>query len=209
MKIEVHNIEGKKVENMEISDLIFGLPKNDDLVHQVSVSLAANKRESIAHTKTRGERAGSGRKPWKQKGTGRARVGSVRTPLWKKGGIVFGPRSDRNYKKKINSKMNVKAILLVLSGKARDKEICVIDKMEIAERKTKEVAKLMKNLKILGKTLIVFGEKEKNMMIAGRNLKDAQNISLNQLNVLDMLRSRNLLVSKDSIRKIEEKYTKK
>ena len=208
MKIEVYNIEGKKVEDMEVSDLVFGLSKNDDLVHQVAVSLAANKRESIAHTKNRGERAGSGRKPWKQKGTGRARVGSVRTPLWKKGGIVFGPRSDRNYKKKINNKMNVKAILSTLSGKARDKEIYIIDKMEVSEKKTKEIVKIMKNLKISGKTLIAFGEKERNLMPVSRNLKNTKNILSDQLNVLDMLNNRNLLISKDSVKQIEKKYAK-
>jgi len=208
MKIVVYNIEGKKVEDMELSDSVFGVYKNDDLVHQVAVSLGANKRESIAHTKTRGERAGSGRKPWKQKGTGRARVGSVRSPIWKKGGIVFGPRSDRNYKKKINCKMNIKAILSVLSGKAKDNEIYIVDRMELPEKKTKEMAKVIKNLKISGKTLLVFGKKEKDIMLASRNLKDAQNIFSDQLNVLDMLNSRNMLISKDSIKQIEKKYSK-
>lgn len=208
MKISVYNIEGKKVEDMDLSDSVFGISKNDDLIHQVAVSLGANKRESIAHTKTRGERSGSGRKPWKQKGTGRARVGSVRSPIWKKGGIVFGPRSERNYKKKINSKMNIKAILSVLSGKAKDKEIYVVDKMELPEKKTKEMAKVVKNLKISGKTLLVFGKTEKDAMLASRNLKDAQNIFSDQLNVLDMLSSKNMLISKESIKKIEKKYSK-
>jgi large subunit ribosomal protein L4 len=208
MKISVYNIEGKKVEDMDLSDSVFGISKNDDLVHQVAVSLGANKRESIAHTKTRGERAGSGRKPWKQKGTGRARVGSVRSPIWKKGGIVFGPRSERNYKKKVNSKMNIKAILSVLSGKAKDKEIYVVDKMELPEKKTKEMAKVVKNLKISGKTLLVFGKTEKDAMLASRNLKDAQNIFSDQLNVLDMLSSKNMLISKESIKQIEKKYSK-
>jgi large subunit ribosomal protein L4 len=208
MKINVYNIEGKKVEEMELSDLVFGISKNDDLVHQVAVSLSANKRESIAHTKTRGERAGSGRKPWKQKGTGRARVGSVRSPIWKKGGIVFGPRSERNYKKKINSKMNVKAILSVLSGKAKDKEIYIVDKMELPDKKTKEMARVIKNLKISGKVLAVFGKKEKESMLASRNLKNTQNIFSDQLNVLDMLSSRNMLISKESIKQIEKKYSK-
>jgi len=208
MKIEVYNIEGKKIEDMEISDFVFGLSRNDELVHQVVVSLAANKRESISHTKTRGERAGSGKKPWKQKGTGRARVGSVRTPVWKKGGIVFGPRSERNYKKKINRKMNTKAILSVLSGKAKDKEIYVIDKMKISDKKTKEMAKVLKNLDLSGKTLMVFNDKERELMLASRNLKNVQNILSKQLNILDMLNNKNMLISKDSIREIEKKYIK-
>jgi large subunit ribosomal protein L4 len=208
MKMKVYNLEGDKVEEMELSDSVFGLSKNDDLVHQVATTLYGNKRIAISHTKTRGERAGSGRKPWKQKGTGRARVGSVRTPIWKKGGIVFGPRSDRNYKKKINNKMNAKAIMAVLSGKVRDNELVVIDKLAFPEQKTKEVSKALENLKIMGKTLIVFNDKERSQVLASRNIKSVENILSNELNVLDMLNNKNLLISKESIREIEKKYSK-
>ena len=109
-KVSVYNLEGKKVEDIEVSETVFGLPKNDDLVHQVYVSQLANGRQVLAHTKTRGERSGSGIKPWRQKGTGRARVGSLRTPTWRGGGVAFGPRKDRNFTKKINKKMNALAI---------------------------------------------------------------------------------------------------
>jgi large subunit ribosomal protein L4 len=208
-EIKVYNLEGKEIEKMQVSDSVFAVPQNDDLIHQIVVSEAANKRQVLAHTKTRGERAGSGRKPWRQKGTGRARVGSVRTPIWKKGGIVFGPRSDRNFKKKINKKMNARAIAIVLSGKLKDKEIYVIDKFELAGKKTKEMAKILKNLKITGQTLIAYGEKEKDLRIAGRNIKNSENILTEQLNVLDMLNNRYLLMSKDSIVYLDKKYSKK
>src|SRR3989339_2196997 len=119
MKIEVYNLAGKKIEDIEASDAVFGLPGNDELLHQVYVAISANQRQVLAHTKTRGERAGSGKKPWRQKGTGRARVGSVRTPVWKKGGVVFGPRKDRNFSQKINQKMKAQAIRMVLAEKLK------------------------------------------------------------------------------------------
>jgi large subunit ribosomal protein L4 len=205
-KIKVYNLEGKEIEEMQISDSVFGLPKNDDLVHQIVVAMDANKRQVLADTKTRGERAGSGIKPWKQKGTGRARVGSRRTPLWKKGGVVFGPNNDRNYKQKINKKMNQKAIATVLSGKLKDKEIFVIDKLNFTEKKTKQVAAMFRSFKVRGKTLLAFSNEEKDLRLLSRNLSKVENILTAQLNVLDMLRNKNLFMSKESIVFLEDKY---
>jgi large subunit ribosomal protein L4 len=204
--LKVYNLEGKEIEEMQISDSVFGLPKNDDLVHQIVVAMDANKRQVLADTKTRGERAGSGIKPWKQKGTGRARVGSRRTPLWKKGGVVFGPSNDRNYKQKINKKMNQKAIATVLSGKLKDQEIFVIDKLSFSQKKTKQVAEMLLNFKIKGKTLMAFCDSEKEFRIVSRNLAKVENILTPQLNVLDMLRNKNLFMSKESVMYLEEKY---
>jgi large subunit ribosomal protein L4 len=206
-KVATYNLEGKELEKMDLSDQVFSLPKNDDLVHQVAIAIAGNRRLNLAHTKTRGERAGSGIKPWRQKGTGRARVGSVRTPVWKKGGIVFGPRSERNYSKKINKKMNARAIAIVLSGKLQDKMIFVIDKLELGERKTKKMAEAIKKLKIKGRTLMAFSSKEKDVMIASRNIAKFENIPVDQLNVLDMLNNKNILISKESILYLEKKYS--
>lgn len=206
MKVKVYNLEGKETEEMEISDSVFGLKKNDELVYQVFVSISANIRQALAHTKNRGERAGSGIKPWRQKGTGRARAGSVRSPIWKKGGVAFGPRSDRNYEKKINKKVNAKAIAIVLSGKLKDDELRVIDKLELAQNKTKLMARALDNLKIKGKTLIAYFGKEKELRIAGRNIDKVSNILTEQLNVLDMLNNKNILMSKDSVKFLEKKY---
>ena len=205
-KVTVYNSEGKAVEELEISDAVFGLPKNDDLVHQIVAATEANQRQVLADTKTRGERAGSGIKPWKQKGTGRARVGSRRTPLWKKGGVVFGPSNDRNYKKKINKKMNQKAIAVVLSGKLKDKQLFVLDSLNFSEKKTKKAAGMITNLKIKGRTLLSYIEGEKDNRLISRNLKNVENILTEQLSVLDMLRNRNLVMSKDSVLFLEEKY---
>ena len=207
MKISVYNLEGKEIEKMELSDSVFGVSKNDDLLHQAYVAIVSNRRQVLAHTKTRGERAGSGIKPWRQKGTGRARVGSVRTPVWRKGGIVFGPRNDRNFEKNINKKMNAKAIVMALSAKAKDEELKIIDKIEFAGNKTKEAARLFNNLKLSGKILCAFSQKEKDFRRASRNVEKLENIMADQLNVADVLDNKYLVMSKDSVKGIEKKYS--
>ncbi|MFA6047942.1 MAG: 50S ribosomal protein L4 [Parcubacteria group bacterium] len=208
MKIKVYNLQGKPVKDIELSDSVFGLPLNADLVHQVAMAITGNMRQVLAHTKNRGDRAGSGKKPWKQKGTGRARVGSVRTPVWRKGGVAFGPRSDRNFKKKVNRKMNAKAIAMVMSGKVKDKELIVVDDLEMNEKKTKEMAKALINLKIKGRTLMAYSEKEKGMRLASKNIKKVENTLTAQLNVLDMLNNKYLVMSVESVKYLEGKYGK-
>lgn len=207
-KIKIQNLEGKETEDLEISDSVFAVPMNKDLVRQVAMIISGNKRQTLAHTKNRGERAGSGIKPWRQKGTGRARVGSVRTPVWRKGGVAFGPRSDRNFKRKINKKMNSKAITMVLSGKLKDKELVVVDKLDLAEKKTKFMAKALLNLKVKGSALIAFSGKEKDLRVVSRNIKKIENILVAQINVLDMLNNKYLVMSKESVKYLEDKYKK-
>jgi large subunit ribosomal protein L4 len=206
MKIAVYNLEGKETEKLDLADSVFGLSGNEDLVHQVAVALMANQRQVLADTKTRGERAGSGIKPWRQKGTGRARVGSVRTPVWRKGGIVFGPTSVRNFKKKINKKVNARAITLVLSEKLKNNELRVVDAIMLPQKKTKEVARMIGNLKIKGTVLIAFSNKEKDFRLSARNIKKVTTLLTNQINVLDMLKNKYLVVSKESVKYLEEKY---
>jgi large subunit ribosomal protein L4 len=205
-KVKLYNTQGEEVKEIELNDTVFGLPKNDDLVHQIFVSLGANQRQVLAHTKNRGERAGSGIKPWKQKGTGRARVGSVRTPTWRGGGVAFGPTKERNFKKKINKKMNAKAIATVLSGKLRDGEIIVIDKLALQANKTKEMAQVLNNLKIRGRILMGFATEEKALRAYSRNIENVNNILIEKLNVLDMLNNKNLIISYDSVKYLEDKY---
>ena len=206
MLVKLYNTTGKEVKEIEVSDAVFGLPKNDDLVHQVFVSIGANQRQVLAHTKTRAERSGSGIKPWKQKGTGRARVGSLRTPTWRGGGIAFGPNKDRNFKRKINKKMNSKAIATVLSGKLRDGEIVVLDKLSLKEKKTSEMAQVLRNLNIKGRILIGFSPEERDLRMYSRNIEKVNNILVEKLNVLDMLNNKNLIITLDSIKYLEEKY---
>ncbi|HPN96434.1 MAG TPA: 50S ribosomal protein L4 [Candidatus Moranbacteria bacterium] len=207
-KAKLFNQEGKEIKDITLADSVFGLPANDDLVHQVMVAISGNKRQVLAHTKNRGERAGSGIKPWRQKGTGRARVGSVRTPVWRKGGVVFGPRNDRNFSRKINKKMNSLAIAVTLSGKLRDGELMIVDKLETKEKKTKKMAEILKNLKIKGKILMAFSDSEKDLKMISRNIENVNNIMTSQLNVLDMLNNKNLLMSQESVKFLEEKYKK-
>ncbi|HEX7586025.1 MAG TPA: 50S ribosomal protein L4 [Patescibacteria group bacterium] len=205
---QVYNLEGKKTEELKLADSVFGLPANDDLVHQVYVGLMSNKRQVVADTKTRGERAGSGIKPWRQKGTGRARVGSVRTPVWRKGGVVFGPKSDQNFKKKINKKINVKALVTVLSGKLKDEELVIVDKLDLTEKKTKKMSEAIKKLNIKGSILLSFSDSEKEMIRVSRNLPKVKNTFTSQLNVLDILNKKNLILSKESVKYLESKYKK-
>lgn len=207
-KAAVYNLEGKKTEDMSLSEEVFGLPMNNELLHQAYVTIQANQRKVLAHTKDRGERAGSGRKPWKQKGTGNARVGSVRTPVWRKGGIIFGPTKERNFKKKINKKMMKKAILIALSAKLKSKNILVLEKIELSEKKTRKFAEIFKNLKIKGSALIGFYAKEKDCQLYSRNLKRVINISTSNLNVFDIMNNKNLILSKESVKYLEEKYKK-
>ncbi len=190
---------------MALSD-IFNMPANDSLLHQVYVAQSANRRQVLAHTKDRAETAGSGKKPWAQKGTGRARTGAARNPIWRGGGTIFGPTKNRNFKKKINDKMKRKALLIALSEKARSKNFMVVDEMKLKEKKTKEFAKALKNLKIKGSALIGISDSEKDIYLCSRNIPKADPISVKQLNVFDILNHKNLILSKESVKFLEEKY---
>ena len=208
MKFPVHNLEGKKVKDIELADLVFALPKNDVLLHQIYVARYANQRQVLAHTKDRAERAGSGKKPWRQKGTGRARVGSVRSPIWRKGGVIFGPTKDRNFKKDFSKKMNRKAIAVALSGKLADKEVVIVDSLKMKEVKTKAMSKSLEALKLKGSVLIAFSKNEKDSKKASRNIARVDNIDVENLNVFDILKHKYLAVSEEGIKIIEGKYKK-
>ena len=205
-KIAVYNISGKKVEDLELSSSVFGVPSNDSLLHQVYVSAAANARKVIAHTKGRGEVSGSGKKPWRQKGTGNARVGSVRTPVWRKGGVVFGPTKERNFSKSINLKMKRRALVVALSEKVRNKKLTVLRKMELVDKKTKAFASCIKNLKLEGNILFGFSDDEKELRLYSRNLSRVRNVLTRNLNVNDVLNFPNLVLSKLSIEYLENKF---
>ncbi len=146
IEVKVYNQEGKSVSTLALPSEIFGLSWNADLVHQVVTSMQASARQPIAHTKTRGEVRGGGKKPWKQKGTGRARHGSSRSPIWVGGGVAHGPRNDKDYSRKINKKMKAKAIYTILSGKMRDGEMIFLDSFSLSESKTKQAKSVLSNL---------------------------------------------------------------
>lgn len=204
--VKVYNTKGEKVEDLELSDTVFDLKENNDLLHQAYITISGNQRQVLAHTKDRGERSGSGKKPWRQKGTGNARAGSVRSPLWRKGGVTFGPTKDKNFKRKINKKMMKKAIRIVLSGKVRSKSLLVLEKISLAKKKTAEFSNILKNLKIKGSMLISFNNTERELRLFSRNIEKVKNILTENLNVYDMLNNKYLILSKDSVKYLEEKY---
>ena len=161
-KIDVYNMEGKKVSDVELNDNVFGIEPNEAIVHSVLVNYLANQRQGTQSTKTRSEVSGGGRKPWRQKGTGRARQGSIRAPQWVKGGIALGPK-PRSYKYTVNKKERRLAIRSVLSSKVLENNLVVLDKAEMKEIKTQAMVKTLENLKVTGKTLILLPEKNENV----------------------------------------------
>jgi large subunit ribosomal protein L4 len=212
MLVTIYNQKGEEVGKTKLPKKVFGKEINPDLIYQVAISQAANRRQPIAHAKDRSEARGGGRKPWRQKGTGRARHGSIRSPLWKGGGVTFGPRKEKKYEKKIPKKMKKLALLSALSAKVKDKEIIVLDKLAIEKPKTKLMAEILKNLreKIAGKgsILIALPKKDKNIKKATDNIPKVEAIEARNLNVLDLLSFKYLLLPKESIKVIEETFGK-
>ena len=175
-KVDVLDIKGKKVNDIELADSVFGIEPNEHIVHSVLINYLANQRQGTQSTKTRAEVSGGGKKPWRQKGTGRARQGSTRAPQWTKGGIALGPK-PRSYRYTINKKEKRLAVKSVLSSKVLEKELTVVDKLELKEIKTKSMVKALAALKVEGKTLIVLPENDKNVVMSARNIKDVKTIS--------------------------------
>ncbi len=204
-KIDVYNMEGKKVSDVELSDNVFGIEPNEAVVHSVLVNYLANQRQGTQSTKTRSEVSGGGRKPWRQKGTGRARQGSIRAPQWVKGGIALGPK-PRSYKYTVNKKERRLAIRSVLSSKVLENNLVVLDKAEMKEIKTQAMVKTLENLKVEGKTLILLPEKNENVQKSARNIKDVKTTLVNTINVYDLLKYNKLVVTLDAVKKLEEVY---
>ena len=204
-KIDVYNIEGKKVSNIELADSVFGIEPNEKIVHSVLVNYMANQRQGTSNTKTRAEVSGGGRKPWKQKGTGRARQGSIRAPQWFKGGIALGPK-PRDYSYRVNKKERRLAVKSVLSSKVLENNLVVVDNMKFDEIKTKNMVSALNNLKVEGKTLIVLPEKNENVQKSARNIEGVKTSLVNTINVYDLLKYNKLVLTVDSVKNLEEVY---
>ena len=204
-KVDVYDIAGKKVDTVELKDEVFGIEPNEAVVHSVLVNYLANQRQGTQSTKTRAEVSGGGKKPWRQKGTGRARQGSIRAPQWIKGGIALGPK-PRSYKYTVNKKERRLAIKSVLSSKVLEKQLTVVDKLELKEIKTKSMVNALAALKVEGKTLIVVPEVNKNVLMSARNIEGVKTITANNINVFDLLKYNNLILSVDTVKKLEEVY---
>ena len=204
-KVEVYNVEGKKVSDVELKEEVFGIEPNETIVHSVLVNYMANQRQGTQSTKTRSEVSGGGKKPWRQKGTGRARQGSIRAPHWVGGGIALGPK-PRSYKYRVNKKERRLAIRSVLSSKVLEKELVVVDKIDFKEIKTKNMVNALNKLKVEGKTLIVIPEKNDNVQKSARNIEGVKTSLVNTINVYDLLKYKNLVLTLDAVKKIEEVY---
>ena len=210
MKIDTYNQSGEVSGSMTLPKEIFDIKMNADLVHQVLISQTANKRQVSAHTKDRSEVRGGGRKPWRQKGTGRARVGSIRSPLWRGGGVTGGPRNEKVYEKAIPTKMRRKALFMVLSEKAKNNLLVVLDSMEMETAKTKAMAKMMEKLPLAKESrLIAAVNGDKKINLASRNIKKTGVSEARNLNVVDLLNYKYLLISKDGIKEIETTFSGK
>ena len=204
-KIDVYNIEGKKVSDIELADSVFGIEPNEKIVHSVLVNYMANQRQGTSNTKTRAEVSGGGRKPWKQKGTGRARQGSIRAPQWFKGGIALGPK-PRDYSYRVNKKERRLAIRSVLSSKVLENNLVVVDAMNFDAIKTKNMVSALNNLKVEGKTLIVLPEKNENVQKSARNIEGVKTSLVNTINVYDLLKYNKLVLTVDAVKNLEEVY---
>ena len=203
--IDVYNIEGKKVDSVNLSEEIFGIEPNENIVHAVLVNYLANQRQGTQSTKTRAEVRGGGRKPWRQKGTGRARQGSIRAPQWIKGGIALGPK-PRSYKYTVNKKERQLAVKSVLSSKVLENELVVVDSLPLNDIKTKEMVKALSNLKVEGKALIMLPEKNEKVQKSARNIEGVKTTLVETINVYDLLKYNKLVVTEDTVKKLEEVY---
>ncbi len=199
-RVTLYNQEGKDVGQVELDATLFDVEINPALVHDAVVAQTANVREAIAHTKGRGEVAGTGKKPWKQKGTGRARHGSRRSPIWVGGGITFGPRNDRNFSLKLNKKARRKALAMVLTDKVQSGQFIAVEQLKVEDGKTKQLAALLGKLPVAGKkTLILVEPENRAVSLAAKNIPHVETLPINALNVVALLQKPNVLISKEGI----------
>ncbi len=219
VKTNVYNQNGEIVSELKLSEKVFSVKVNEDLVHQAMVTQNANERQVLAHTKTKAEVRGGGKKPWKQKGTGRARAGSSRSPIWIGGGVTFGPRKDRNFSKKINKKMKQKAITMVLSDRLSTSNMAIVDKFDMGEFNTKTFNGFLKKVenifpvnskvkKAKRSVLFVNDGKDEKVLMSARNLAGLSIINLENINIIDLLKYKNLIITESAVKTIDERYSK-
>jgi large subunit ribosomal protein L4 len=228
MKLNIYNQQGDTKGEIEVSDSVFGVKTNSVLINEALVAQMSNERQVLADTKDRSEVRGGGKKPWRQKGTGRARAGSSRSPIWAGGGVTFGPTKDRNFSKKINKQAKRKALTMVLSDRAAGNSLLVLEKVILEGFKTKIFNEILNNLEEKVLKIIVADEKKENKKIrksrrsilfindekdekvsnSGRNLSGVKMLNLNNINIVDLLKYKNIILSEKAIKKIEEIYKK-
>ncbi len=206
MKVALYNKKGKSEKEKSLPKDIFDVAVNSDLLYQVVVSQQSNRRQNTAHSKDRSEKRGGGKKPWRQKGTGRARHGSIRSPLWVGGGVTFGPRNERNYKKKINKKEKRKALFMALSGKRESDLLLLVEDLKLKEPKTKELS-FLTDLPCGGEsTLILAPEADKNLILAARNIPEVDVMEARNITALDLLSYKYLVIPESSLSVIKDTF---
>lgn len=202
--VKVLNMSGSEVGSLELNDNIFAVEVNEHVMHQAVVQYLANRRQGTKSTKTRAEVRGGGRKPWKQKGTGRARQGSIRSPQWTGGGVVFAPK-PRDFSFKLNKKVKRLALKSALSSRLNQNKFIVLDELKLEQVKTKEMANVLNNLN-LSKALIVLEDGNRNVVLSTRNIPSVKTASVNTINIYDILKYDTFVVTKEAVKKIEEVY---
>lgn len=202
--VSVYNMEGKEVGTIELSDAVFGVKVNEHLVHMAVVQQLANNRQGTQKAKTRSEVSGGGRKPWRQKGTGHARQGSIRAPQWTGGGVVFAP-TPRDYSFKMNKKEKRAALKSALSDKVAGSNLIVLDELKFGEIKTKNFVNVMNNLNV-EQGLVVIADRDQNVILSARNVADVNTSLVNEINVYDIMKAKKVVLTKDAVAKIEEVY---
>lgn len=208
MKVKIYNLTGEVLREESLPEF-FNLKIKPTLVQQAVETQLNNAREVLAHAKGRGEVKGGGRKPWRQKGTGRARHGSIRSPIWKGGGVTFGPTKERNFSQKINSRAKVQALRMVLADKAKNENLIVVDELKISEPKTRKLVEVLQKLPVKNKTtLIILDKKDENIIIGSKNLGQVMTEAATSLNVVDLLKYQYLLMPLEAIGKIVKHYSK-
>jgi large subunit ribosomal protein L4 len=227
IKVKIYNQKADNIGEETLSDKVFGVKVKEDLVHQAMVTQMANERQVLAHTKGRSDVRGGGKKPWRQKGTGRARAGSSRSPIWIGGGVTFGPLKSRNFKKDINKKMKKKALCMVFSDRLSNDNLIIIDKIKVTEYKTKLFNDIIKNFeksvlrpkeaksedkkvqsknKVKRSILVLTDDKDDKIKYSGRNLVGVKLLNLENVNIIDLLNSKNIFITASGIKMIEERY---
>lgn len=207
-KVELLNLKGEKVKDINLNEEIFGIKVNNKVLNDAIILSRASLRQGTHKTKNRSEVSGGGRKPWRQKGTGNARQGSIRATQWRGGGIVFGPTPNKNYKKKQNKKERRLAILSALSYKLKDNELIVLDELNFKTNKTKEMTELLTKLNIRNnKVLVAVEEITENLYLSVRNLANVKLVRFNEVNTFDLVSADNLLITESALKKLEEVLT--
>ena len=203
--VKVYNMKGEEVGSLELNDKVFGVEYNEPLIHQAVVTYLANQRQGTKSTLTRTEVRGGGAKPWRQKGTGRARQGSTRAPQWTKGGVVFAPKS-RDFSKKMNVTAKRGALVSALSKKLADGELLIVDELKVASHKTKEMEAFRKALKLEKRTVVVMDEPNEDVIISARNLETLSTLSVDEINTYEVVANAVVVLTKGSVKKLEEVY---